>query len=272
MLNANQKAAIASMLAIMKTGRDAEFGPFNVDAVNYFTAKLDAVKSGKIGHAGNPHGYFIIGLSPSSKRGADNVARQFRFALAHGYTNKAHLACRGLADAGTETAINAGAFFAYPKQTSKLGDVEMRRVAHGIASEARQGRDVGRKTSALFLALHDADAAQAALEFIRGIGEKIATAASIQHPEWMDTLIETIPNFEPSSDQPEELDNWITGILETIPEIQPDDERIISESVKRVASKKRKNSPPAPKSKISLAKQPPKSKLSLEKQPAQKAA
>lgn len=270
MLNANQKAAISSMISIMKTGQDAEFGRFNVDAVNYFTAKLDAVKSGKIGHAGNPHGYFIIGLSPNSKRGADNVARQFRFALAHGLTSKAHLACRGLADAGTETAINAGTFFAYPKHNSKLGDVEMRRVAHGIASEARRGQDVGRKTSALFLAMSDADAAQAALEFIRGIGEKIATAASIQHPEWMDTLIETIPNFAPSSDQPEELENWITGILETIPEIQPDDERVIADSVKRVASKKRQNN--LPKSKLSLAKQPPKSKLSLEKQPAQKAA
>ena len=160
------------MINIMKTRKDAEFGRFNVDAVNYFMAKLDAVKSGKIGHAGNPHGYFIIGLSPNSKRGADNVARQFRFALAHGMTSKAHLACRGLADAGTETAINAGAFFAYPKQTSKLGDVEMRRVAHGIAADARKGQDVGRKTSALFLALSDADAAQAALEFIKGIGKK----------------------------------------------------------------------------------------------------
>ena len=272
MLNANQKAAISSMITIMKTGQDAEFGRFNVDAVNYFMAKLDAVKSGKIGHAGNPHGYFIIGLSPNSKRGADNVARQFRFALAHGMTSKAHLACRGLADAGTETAINAGAFFAYPKQTSKLGDVEMRRVAHGIAADARKGQDVGRKTSALFLALSDADAAQAALEFIKGIGEKIATAAAINHPEWMDSLIETIPNFTPSGDQPEELDNWINGILETIPEIQPDDERIISESVKRVAGKKRKSNPPE--SKLSLAKQSPapKAKLTLEKQPAQKAA
>lgn len=265
MLNANQKAAIASMINIMKMGKDTEFGQYNVDAVNYFTAKLDAVKSGKIGHAGNPHGYFIIGLSPNSKRGADNVARQFRFALAHGYTSKAHLACRGLADAGTETAINAGVFFAYPKQASKLGDVEMRRVAHGIAADARKGQDVGRKTSALFLALSDADAAQAALDFIRGIGEKIATAASIQHPEWMDTLIETIPNFAPSSDQPEELDNWINGILETIPEIQPEDERVVVESVKRVASKKRQQ--PSHKSKISLAKQQPapKSKLTLEK-------
>ena len=48
----------------------------------------------------------------------------------------------------------------------------MRRVAHGIAADARKGQDVGRKTSALFLALSDADAAQAALEFIKGIGEK----------------------------------------------------------------------------------------------------
>ena len=143
----------------------------------------------------------------------------------------------------------------------------MRRVAHGIAADARKGQDVSRKTSALFLALSDANAAQAALEFIKGIREKIATAAAINHPEWMDSLIETIPNFAPSSDQPEELDNWIDGILETIPEIQPDDERIISESVKRVASKKRKNNPPAPKSKSSLAKQQPasKSKLTLEK-------
>ena len=210
MLNANQKAAISTMINIMKMGKDAEFGRFNVDAVNYFMAKLDAVKSGKIGHAGNPHGYFIIGLSPNSKRGADNVARQFRFALAHGMTSKAHLACRGLADAGTETAINAGAFFAYPKQTSKLGDVEMRRVAHGIAADARKGQDVGRKTSALFLALSDADAAQAALEFIKGIGEKIATAAAINHPEWMDSLIETIPNFTlPATSRK----SWTTGLM-----------------------------------------------------------
>lgn len=253
-MNANQKAAINSMFAIMDTGHDSEFGKFNADAIAYFTDKLNAVKSGKIGHAGNPHGYFIIGLSPNSKRGVNNVARQFRFALARGFTNKAHLACRGLGDAGTESAINNGTFFSYPKQTSKLGDTAMRRLAHGIASDARKGEDVGRKTSALFLALNDADAAEAAITFIKGIGDKIATAAAIDHSEWMDQLIESIPNFEPSGDQPEELEHWVNGVLESIPELEPEDSRVIVESVQRVASKRKSAKPAKPAAKISLAK------------------
>ena len=238
-MNANQKSAINMMLSIMGEGSCQEFGKFSKDSIDYFTGKLDAVKSGKISHAGNPHGYFIIGLSPSSKRGQSNVARQFRFALAKGMTNKAHLACRGLGDTGTESAINAGTFFSYPKQTSKLGDTAMRRVAHGISIDARKGEDVGRKTSALFLALTDADAAEAALAFIRKGAEKIRTAINLEHDVWLDQILESIPQMEVNETQDETLTLWINGILAELPDIQPEDERMITESVKRVSAKKK---------------------------------
>ena len=238
-MNANQKSAINMMLSIMADGSCTEFGKYNKDSIDYFTAKLEQVQSGKIGHSGNPHGYFIIGLSPSSKRGQENVARQFRFALAKGMTNKAHLACRGLGDTGTESAINNGTFFSYPKQNSKLGDVSMRRIAHGLASDARKGEDVGRKTSALFLALTDADAAEAALAFIRKGAEKIRTALNIDHDVWLDQILESIPQMGEHEAQDESLTLWVDGILAELPEIKPEDERMITESVKRVSAKKK---------------------------------
>jgi len=250
-MNANQKAAVTMMLSIMAEGTCQEFGKYSKDSVEYFTAKLEQVQSGRIGHGGNPHGYFIIGLSPSSKRGQENAARQFRFALSKGMTNKAHLACRGLGDTGTESAINAGAFFSYPKQNSRLGDTAMRRVAHGIASDARKGEDVGRKTSALFLALTDADAAEAALAFIRKGAEKIRTALNIEHDTWLDQLIESIPQMGEQETQDENLNHWINGILAELPDIKPDDERMLVESVKRVSAKK---NPKPVKSKLTLEK------------------
>ena len=250
-MNANQKSAINMMLAIMAEGTCKEFGKYSKDSVDYFTAKLEQVQSGKIGHSGNPHGYFIIGLSPSSKRGQENVARQFRFALAKGMTNRAHLSCRGLGDAGTESAINSGTFFSYPKNNSKLGDPAMRRVAHGISLDARTGEDVGRKTSALFLALTDADAAEAALAFIRKGAEKIRTALNIDHDVWLDQLLESIPQMGVNETQDESLTHWVNGILAELPDIKPDDERMLVESVKRVSAKKK---PKPVKSKLTLEK------------------
>lgn len=238
-MNANQKSAINMMLSIMNDGQCAEFGKYSKDSIDYFTTKLKQVTTGKIGHSGNPHGYFIIGLSPSSKRGQENVARQFRFALAKGMTSKAHLACRGLGDVATEVAINNGVFFSYPKQNSKLGDPAMRRVAHGISLDARTGEDVGRKTSALFLALTDADAAEAALAFIRKDASKIRTALNIDHDVWLDQLLESIPQMGEQEVQDETLTQWVSGILAELPEIQPEDERMITESVKRVTAKKK---------------------------------
>ena len=249
-MNANQKSAINMMLSIMAEGTCKEFGKYSKDSIDYFTAKLEQVKAGKIGHAGNPHGYFIIGLSPSSKRGQENVARQFRFALAKGMTNKAHLSCRGLGDAGTEIAINNGVFFSYPKQNSKLGDPAMRRVAHGISLDARTGEDVGRKTSALFLALTDADAAEAALAFIRKDASKIRTAINLEHDVWLDQLLESIPQMGVNETQDESLTHWVNGILAELPDIKPDDERMLVESVKRVSAKKK----PKPVKKLTLEK------------------
>ncbi len=250
-MNANQKAAVTMMQAIMAEGACQEFGKYSKESIEYFTGKLQQVTTGKIGHSGNPHGYFIIGLSPSSKRGQENTARQFRFALAKGMTNRAHLSCRGLGDAGTESAINSGTFFSYPKNNSKLGDPAMRRVAHGISLDARTGEDVGRKTSALFLALTDADAAEAALAFIRKGADKIRTALNIDHDIWLDQLIESIPQMMEYEVQDETLTQWVSGILAELPEIQPEDERMITESVKRVSAKKKSK--------------PVKSKLTLEK-------
>ena len=232
--------AIATLTATLVKGH-GEFGKFNPDAVKYFTAKLQEVTDGKIGHAGNPHGYFIIGAFPQSRRGAALTLRQFEYCLTHGHTNKAHLVCRGLSEsvmADSAKAVEAGVYASFARNNSSLGDRAMRDLADGLSRDARKGTNVRNKANALLLALTDADAAEHALAFIRQSAEKIKTAASIGHDEWLDSLIDAIPSMELSSDQDDAVTHWITGILEELPELSEEDERIVGDSVRRVAKKK----------------------------------
>lgn len=240
MNNANVNAAITTLISTMEKGR-GEFGPFDRDAVEYFRSKFTAILDGKIGHAGNPHGYFIIGSSPQSKRGQSLTLKQFEYCLAKGYTTKAHPVCRGLSTsvlAEALTAVKAGVYASYARNTSSLGDVAMRNVANSLARDARKGNDVSNKTSALLLALTDADAAESALAFIRQSVEKIKTAVTIQHDEWLDSIIESIPCMDSVMDQDDAVTHWVTGILEELPEVSEEDERIVTAAVKRVAKKK----------------------------------
>lgn len=233
--------AVATLTTTLNKGH-GEFGPFNADAIDYFRKKLAEVTDGIIGHAGNPHGYFIIGAFPQSRRGAALTIRQFEYCLSRGYTNKAHLVCRGLSEsvmADSAKAVGVGVYASFARNNSSLGDRAMRDIADGLSRDARKGNNVSNKASALLLALTDADAAEDALAFIRQSAEKLKTAISIGHEEWLDSIVESIPNFESSQDQDEVVTHWVTGILDEMPEITEEDERILSDSVRRVTKKKK---------------------------------
>ena len=62
---------------------------------------------------------------------------------------------------------------------------------------------------------------------------------NIDHDVWLDQLLESIPKMGEHEVQDETLTQWVSGILAELPEIQPEDERMITESVKRVAAKKK---------------------------------
>lgn len=232
--------AITVLTTTLAKGQ-GEFGQFNHSAVEYFTAKFAEVADGKIGHAGNPHGYFLIGVFPQSRRGSALTLRQFEYCLSHGHTNKAHLVCRGLSEsvmADSAKAVEAGVYASFARNNSSLGERAMRDLADGLSRDARKGDNVKNKASALLLALTNADAAEHALAFIRQSAEKLKTAVTIGHEEWLDSLIESIPSMETVSNQDDAVTHWITGILEELPELSEEDERLIGDSVKRVAKKK----------------------------------
>lgn len=190
MLRHEIQSAIASMTTLMDQGFSSEFGRFNETALDYFRGLCSEVKRGTRNHAGNPIGYFIIGLSPNSRRGQSLVLRQFAYCLARGLTNRAHLICRGLADAElSAAAIKAGTFAAMPRSNSSLGSAQSRSLGSSLSGLARQGQDVAKAADALASTLAGEEAPLATeLELIRLSQAMSLTqpAATTQVPESVD--------------------------------------------------------------------------------------
>ena len=136
------KVDIMSSVKMLENVIKALQGKAFANTLEWWSDRLNEVKIGKRGHAGNPHGYFIIGCSPASKRGANLTLQQFNWALRRNHTSKAHLELRGFTGKESGEAIKDGVFWSAGRSDSSLGTVEARNTANELTISSKLGGNV----------------------------------------------------------------------------------------------------------------------------------
>lgn len=125
------------MLSILAEG-SYNGSPFHAGTVNYWRAMVEDVKTGARRYDSNPIGYYVIGLSPKSRRGQGKVADQFRAELVAGGQGKADQRQRSVMV--DTSAVSDGSYISFQRGDSRrFGSVASRQVAGTLTSKQADG-------------------------------------------------------------------------------------------------------------------------------------
>ena len=184
------KVDIMSSVKMLENVIKALQGKAFANTLEWWSDRLNEVKIGKRGHAGNPHGYFIIGCSPASKRGANLTLKQFQWALTRNHTSKAHLELRGFTGKETGESIKDGVFWSAGRANSNLGTVIARNAANELTVSAQQGSNIQSLLKRLQSAVQHNDPVFVRQEIaaIKALG-----IANQQLNKWMEQLESVLP-------------------------------------------------------------------------------
>jgi len=194
------KVDIMSSVKMLENVIKALQGKAFANTLEWWSDRLNEVKIGKRGHAGNPHGYFIIGCSPASKRGADLTLQQFNWALRRNHTSKAHLELRGFTGKESGEAIKDGVFWSAGRSDSSLGTVEARNTANELTISSQLGGNVQALLQRLQNAVQNGDSefCRKEIKAIKELG-----LANQRLNTWIKQLESALPEPVESKPEPE---------------------------------------------------------------------
>jgi len=120
--------------------------PVAIATAAYHKGRLIDVIEGKVGHASNPMGYWIIGDTPNSDRnkrfpevrGIRYTRQQLAFAIQQGYKSNADVKLR----TANAEAVAAGMAACFPARDSKFGLVATRLEVNPLSALAQSGVNV----------------------------------------------------------------------------------------------------------------------------------